>query len=337
MGMFSAHRLFCWKAMVAVAFMASCQSGSQQNHGQQAADEDSLLLSRFSDQELRTHWEKALIDLQHIKPGGPKKNDIPAIDFPEFVSAEQVSPMLQPIDFGVLLTLKDDSRFYPFRILNWHEIVNDVVGGQPVAVTFCPLCGSALVFDRVIDGDTLQFGVSGLLYESNLLMFDEQTESLWLQASGQCVVGDHAGKRLRLINSVVLTFEEVLQRFPRAGVLHFRTGYDRDYLHNPYVDYEHTDELYFPVSRQDSRFANKDMMYVVSLDSLTVAFHWKSLVKKGQVQLHTPAGTVEVRVSDYLPQAVLVESGQPLAGYFSYWFSWYAVHAGNGRFWPDKL
>lgn len=320
----------------AVALLAACSAGSKRNRQAVTEEEDSALLQRFADQELRTNWNVSLIDRRQIIPGGPRKNDIPAIDYPEFLTISQMGRLLQPIDFGILLQVADDYRFYPFRILNWHEIVNDVVGGLPVAVTFCPLCGSAMVFNRIVNGDTLSFGVSGQLYESNLLMFDEATESLWLQASGQCVVGDYAGSRLQLVNSVVLSFEDVVNRFPQARVLGFNTGFDRDYLQNPYVEYEHTEELYFPVSQQNNRFASKDMMYVVVVDSFTVALHWKSLVQKGRVQVSTPSAVVVVEVNDYIPQARNSGSNELLAGYFTYWFSWYAVHGQSGTYWPQK-
>lgn len=316
--------------------LAGMLGGCSGKKSEDAATEEENILKRFSDKELHTNWQQALIDTAQILPGGPRKNDIPAIDYPEFISVAQAADVLQPMDFGILVQINEVTRFYPLRILNWHEIVNDVVGGVPVAVTFCPLCGSAITFSRVLGSDTLLFGVSGLLYESNLLMFDEETESLWLQASGVCVVGDYVGKRLALVNSMIVAFEEVLRHHPQAQVLSFQTGYDRNYMQNPYAAYDRTEELFFPVSRMFPLFSNKDMMYVVALDTLTVAFHWKTLVEQGRAEVNTSRGPLTVYVTDYMPRATLSQQKDPLPGYFSFWFSWYAVHGTHGLYWPQQ-
>lgn len=123
-------------------------------------------------------------------------------------------------------------------ILIWHEIVNDTVGGVPVAVTFCPLCNSSLVFDRQVNGQALRFGVSGNLRKSDLIMWDEQTQSWWQQLTGEAIVGELTGTRLQLIGSQVVSFEVFRRTFPNGKVLSRQTGHDRSYGRNPYTSYD---------------------------------------------------------------------------------------------------
>ena len=149
---------------------------------------------------LRTDTSKALVPLEEIISGGPPPDGIPAIDRPGFVKPAEAAAWVVPKEPVLALEVKGDARAYPLQILMWHEIVNDVVGGLPVTVTFCPLCNSGIVFERVVDGATLDFGTSGKLYKSDLVMYDRQTHSLWAQMEGRAIVGARAGTRLELLN-----------------------------------------------------------------------------------------------------------------------------------------
>jgi hypothetical protein len=317
--------------------LSGCKTGSDQHasgtDSLSATESDSAFLQQYSSTELRTNWSKHLISPDSVADGGVRKNDIPAIDFPQFVSVDEARRFLTGPDFGMLLDYNGARRFYPLSILNWHEIVNDEIAGVPVAVTFCPLCGSAIVYHRVAGSDTLKFGVSGRLYDSNLLMFDDKTESLWLQAKGECVIGDFTGLKLQLINSVLISFDEVIKAYPDARILSTDTGFDRNYFQYPYSDYNASDELYFPVSRSSNRFQNKDEMFVVKDGDITVAFRWLDLLKAGKARQPTPSGVVEVTVKDFVPAAINRSTGQKLNGYFSYWFSWYATYGTDGIVW----
>ena len=146
----------------------------------------------FLSSGLSTDTGKSLIDLDLVLSGGPPKDGIPAINIPTFTGISSASSNLADDTLGLLVTADDDERFYPYNILVWHEIVNDTVGGIPVSVTFCPLCGSGIVYERVVNGQEVLFGVSGRLYESNLLMYDSATESLWSQIEGRAVIGSLA-------------------------------------------------------------------------------------------------------------------------------------------------
>ncbi|MCY7411274.1 MAG: DUF3179 domain-containing protein [Chitinophagales bacterium] len=317
----------------------SCTNTSsveKRNSDSIAMSEDSLIQKQFELSEMKTNWNKHAVALDSIHDGGPGKNDIPAIDFPEFVNVTDAHRFLTEPDFGILINRDGQQKFYPLKILNWHEVVNDVSGNLPVAITFCPLCGSAIVYNRIVDGDTLLFGVSGKLFESNMVMFDEKTESLWSQAMGESIAGDLTGKKLQLVNSAIISFEDLLKLYPAAKVLSINTGYERNYNEYAYADYNNNDELYFPVSKKSNQFENKDIVYAVRTANLSVAFYWKDLLKYQSATVNTTDGTVVVKVENFIPVAVIKESGKELNGYFSYWFSWYAVNGENGIVWNSK-
>ncbi|MBI2219398.1 MAG: DUF3179 domain-containing protein [Candidatus Rokubacteria bacterium] len=187
---------------------------------------------------LRTNRAKALVPLDEIISGGPPPDGIPPIDRPAFVTPADASGWLKPKEPVLALTVDGDARAYPLQILMWHEIVNDVVGGVPVAVTFCPLCNSALVFERRVDGTTLDFGTSGMLFKSDLVMYDRQSHSLWAQMEGRAIVGDRAGQRLRLRPANTIAFEAWRSAHPDGKVLSRDTGHRRRYGVNPYESYD---------------------------------------------------------------------------------------------------
>ncbi len=328
-------------ALMASIFFFSCHNSSRsavQNNSvdtAQQANSDSLLEAQYAHSDLKTNWSKHSMPLDSIRDGGVGKNDIPAIDFPEFVTVQQARGFLTEPDFGILLDQNGERKFYPFNILNWHEVVNDVIGAQPVAITFCPLCGSAIVYDRLLNGDTFLFGVSGRLYESNLLMFDEKTESLWSQAAGECIAGDLLGKKLALVNSVIVSFEEIENNFPDAKVLSTKTGFERNYTQDPYADYVSNDTLIFPVSSHNARFMNKDMMYALEYGTYSIVLPWKKLLKSGKAEVHLPHDVIVVSVKNFVPSATVKATGEAVPGYFTYWFSWYAMHGKDGIVW-DK-
>ena len=172
----------------------------------------------------RTDFSKHSVPFAGIKSGGPPKDGIPAIDAPRFErladgKATGSSAALGDTEPVIALSIGDDARAYPLRVLIWHEIANDAVGGTPVVVTYCPLCNAALVFERVVDGRVLDFGTTGKLRNSDLVMYDRQTESWWQQFTGEAIVGAMTGRHLRLIPSRLESFDRFRQRFPQGKVL----------------------------------------------------------------------------------------------------------------------
>ena len=192
---------------------------------------------RWSLEGWKTDFERHSIDLARVLSGGPPRDGSPSIDDPVFEPA-QGHDTLEPADPVVGLTIDGDARAYPLRILTWHEIVNDVVGGLPVAVTYCPLCNSAPVFKRTVDGQILEFGTTGKLKDSNLIMYDRTTESWWQQFTGEAIVGEMTGAKLDLLPARLQSWSEFVAENPNGQVLVPNNERMRDYGRNPYTRYD---------------------------------------------------------------------------------------------------
>jgi hypothetical protein len=203
---------------------------------------------------------KNIVPLDEIVSGGPPRDGIPSIDKPKFVSVEEADKILQDADQVVGLNINGDIRAYPLQILVWHEIVNDNVGGTPVAVTYCPLCFTNQVFNRTVDGQTVEFGTSGKLYNSNLVMYDRTSNSLWSQALGQAIAGKQSGIKLDRIPFDVAFWKEWKQLYPDTKVLSRDTGSTRPYGADPYGNYYTSNDLFFPVSNHDDRLGLKEII-----------------------------------------------------------------------------
>jgi len=199
-------------------------------------------LAAEPDQWVREGWKstdfsKSRIKWDEIQSGGPPKDGIPAIDKPAFATVAEIGD-LTPRDPVIGLEIDGDARAYPLRILIWHEIVNDIVGGRPVTVTYCPLCNSALVFDRRLGDRILDFGTTGKLRNSDLVMYDRQTESWWQQFTGEAIVGALSGSELKLVPARLESFADFKSRHPEGRVLVPEAGSRRPYGRNPYVEYD---------------------------------------------------------------------------------------------------
>jgi len=188
--------------------------------------------------EFSTDFSKHTAPYSDILSGGPPKDGIPAIDDPQFVSVAEADAWLKPVEPVILVQIGDDARTYPMQILIWHEIVNDTLGGVPIAVTFCPLCNTAIAFERTVDGRVLDFGTTGRLRYSNLIMYDRPTESWWQQANGEAIAGELTGKRLAFRPASIIAWADFKSAFPNGKVLSRDTGHERPYGRNPYIGYD---------------------------------------------------------------------------------------------------
>jgi len=193
----------------------------------------------------RTDFGKRTVALEEIQSGGPPKDGIPAIDRPRFVTLEEAGKWLDRREPVIVFEHNGDARAYPLQILMFHEIVNDTVGGIPVAVTFCPLCNASLVFDRRVAGTVLDFGTTGKLRKSDLVMYDRQTESWWQQFTGKGIVGRNAGVTLVQLPATITAFDDFRRAYPRGRVLSRQTGFVRPYGRNPYRGYDRIGDIPF--------------------------------------------------------------------------------------------
>lgn len=190
-----------------------------------------------------TDFSRHSVALDEIFSGGPPKDGIPAIDHPAFRATSAVTG-LGPDEPVIGLAINGEAKAYPLRILIWHEIVNDSLGGVPVTVTFCPLCNSAIVFERRLDGRLFDFGTTGKLRNSDLVMYDRQTLSWWQQFLGQGIVGEMTGKSLKMLPSRLESFSRFKARHPGAQVMVPNGRFSRPYGQNPYAGYDGRDAPY---------------------------------------------------------------------------------------------
>jgi hypothetical protein len=185
-----------------------------------------------------TDFSQHSVSYNDILSGGPPRDGIPPIDQPVFISIAEADEWLRPLEPVIQLAINQEVRAYPIQILTWHEIVNDTVGGLPVVVTFCPLCNTAIAFERTVGDQELTFGTTGRLRFSNLIMYDRQTETWWQQATGEGIVGEFTGVQLTFVPAAMVSWEAFKAANPEGEVLSRETGFTRSYGRNPYVGYD---------------------------------------------------------------------------------------------------
>ncbi|MEQ9547054.1 MAG: DUF3179 domain-containing protein [Marinobacter sp.] len=276
----------------------------------------------------------ALIPADEILRGGPPRDGIPSIDNPKFERAGDSSPWRE--DDLVMTYDQGQARYaFPVGILNWHEIVNHESDGKPVLITFCPLCGTGMAFDPVVNGRHLTFGVSGLLYNSDLLMYDHQTESLWSQIEGRAISGPLAGKELEPVAVRHELWQNWLDRVDSHGlVLSTDTGHRRDYRKSPYGDYDHSDRMYFPVSHTSRKYHPKTWVLGWTHNGESKAWPFPELANhEGVLEDRIGGKAVHVHYDPSVPSAELRdETGKLLPATRAFWFAWYTFHPETGVF-----
>jgi len=274
-----------------------------------------------------------LVPAEQIFSGGPARDGIPAIDNPRFVAGSDAG-FLDPDDRVLGITYNGISKAYPVAILNYHEVVNDRFNGEAVLVTFCPLCRTGIAYLATVDGRQLEFGVSGLLYNSDMLFYDRQTESLWSQIRRQAVSGPLKGSSLQPIVLTHTRWQDWKQRHPDTLVLSTDTGFQRDYSNSPYAGYGASRKLWFPVLAEDDRYHPKALVLGLELAGRFKAYPFSELERAGAVVQDTLAGQQIVVHYDVVNRKAdaVDESGRSLPGMTAYWFAWYAFHPGTAVF-----
>jgi Protein of unknown function (DUF3179) len=243
-----------------------------------------------------TDFSRHTVPLSEFQSGGPGKDGIPAIDMPRFVSVEEASGWLADREPVIEFVNEGVARAYPIQILVWHEIVNDLVAGTPVAVTFCPLCNTALVFERRVGERVLDFGTTGNLRNSDLVMYDRQTESWWQQFGGEALVGELAGAELEHLPARIVAWEDFACRHPDAQVLSRDTGFVRDYGRNPYAGYDDIDSRpFFPVARRDDRLLPKERVVFIERRGDAVAVPFSALARERRIGVEVGGERMIVR------------------------------------------
>ena len=231
-------------------------------------------------QKWKTDWSTYTLHPDSLTITSGRDNKA-ALDYPKFETIESANRWLKDREPVSVVSINGDVRAYPIQIMFHHDIANDVVGGQPIVVTYCPLCGSALAFDRRLDGHTLEFSYVGALHNSNLLMYDRLSETFWAQAIGEGLVGRYAGQRLKFVSAPVMSFKEFKENEPNGRVLSQDTGYDEPYGRNRMTDYDTSG----PISRLfrwdvDQRLAAKERVITIEHGDEIVAVPYTALSER---------------------------------------------------------
>ena len=281
--------------------------------------------------------DDALIPAGSVLSGGPPRDGIPAIDRPRFIAATDAD-FMQGDDRVMGVDYLGMTRAYPVKILTRHEIVNDIYDTEAVVITYCPLCGSGMVFKGTVDARPLTFGVSGLLYNSDVLLYDRQTGSLWSQIMKRAISGPMKGVWLEQIPTFNTTWSDWLERNPDTEVLSVQTGYTgANYDHDPYQDYRRNNRVWFPLTHEDRRLPRKDWVLGVTVGSAHKAYPLKSLQRASLPIRDSIGGTpVLIEFSEEHHSALARdESGEILDAIQLYWFAWAAFHPDTALFEPD--
>lgn len=258
------------------------------------------------------------------------KDCIPSIDVPKFISAAEADEYLDENDWIIGLERNGVVRAYPLNILTWHEIINDTVGDEPIAISFCPLCYTGNAFVREIDGKETEFGVSGYLINSNLVMYDRLTGSLWEQLTGEALNGPNVSEKLKKITVATMPWNDWLELHPETKVLSRETGFERDYDKSPYGDYNESMDVFFSVANKDSRLFEKDLVYGVYYDEFAKAYPRSVLeeLESDQVVMDDVIGDtpVEIKWDNGKFSVFVKETDEEIVPEISFWFAWVAFY-----------
>jgi len=279
-------------------------------------------------------YSDALVPADDIFWGGVPRDGIPAIHEPKFIAAsDKHSPRDRDRVLGVFHN--GIAKAYPIRVLDHHEVVNDRFGDEAVVVTYCPLCASGMAFTSRFSDVDLSFGVSGLLYNSDVLLYDYQTGSLWSQIMSTAISGPLKGTAIPAIPIANTTWRDWHQRHPDSLVLSTDTGFHRNYRGSPYAEYQSRGQLMFPVGKHNRAYRNKELVLGIRIGGVQKAYPFKELRKHGETSFSDSVGGTELliewREKDKYARA-LDNKGEEIPTVIVYWFAWYAFHPGTEIF-----
>ncbi len=270
---------------------------------------------------------KYLVDPAKIMSGGPPKDGIPSIDNPEYVSVSEADEWIEDNELVLALVYDGVKRVYPLQVLVWHEIVNDEINGDHVLVTYCPLCGSGIAYEGYIsvNGERVpaDFGTTGKLYQSNLIMYDRVTDTYWQQIDGNAIVGELVGQELVEVSIDTVVWRDWKVAHPDSEVLSQETGYSRPYGKDPYGSYYENSNLFFPVDEQDNRIHAKTQIVGVEINGAYKAY------RRDDVSLiEDTVGGVSITLQKLDDGRIVIEDseGNEIVKEEDFWFAWYAFH-----------
>jgi hypothetical protein len=273
---------------------------------------------------------KYIIDPDKIRGGGPPKDGIPSIDNPKYVTVSKADEWIEDNELVLAIIYNGVKRVYPLQILVWHEIVNDFIENDPILITYCPLCGSGIAYERKINNLEVEFGTSGKLYNSNLVMYDRKTDTYWSQIDGLAIVGELTGYQLTAISIDTVVWKDWKAAHPDSEVLSQDTGHSRNYGRDPYGNYYEDSFLFFPVEAEDNRIHAKTVIFGINVDGVYKAYKEEDLLTSDIIDLVNDINLIVERDDVGIVKVTNTDSGEEIVKERDFWFAWYAFH-------PDTL
>ncbi len=274
---------------------------------------------------------KYIVPREKILSGGPPKDGIPSIDNPKFISVQEADAWIEDNELVLAIIHKEIKRVYPLQILVWHEIVNDNIANDPILITYCPLCGSGIAYERTINQEAVEFGTSGKLYNSNLVMYDRKTETYWSQIDGKAIYGELTGQELKPISINTVPWREWKAAHPDSEVLSQDTGFYRQYGKDPYGNYYEDSFLLFPVEQESSRIHPKTVIFGIEVNGTHKAYKEEDLIKEGIILDEIKGVEIKIeRDKSGIVKITNMQTGEEIIKERDFWFAWYAFH-------PDTL
>ena len=289
--------------------------------------------------KLASDGTKYIVSPDKIRGGGPPKGGIgvdrgiPALakENINFVSVEEADSWISDNELVLAFIYKGVKRVYPYQILVFHEIANDIVAGDPILITYCPLCGTGIAYESYveIDGKRVEtrFGVSGKLFNSNLIMYDEETDTYWQQIDGKAIIGELTGQELKEISIDTVVWGEWKIAHPDSEVLSQNTGMNRNYGRDPYGSYYEDSFLFFPVEEEDDRIFAKDYVFGIEVNNFYKAYREIDVEKLGVIEDVVNGVNIRIeRLEDGRVIVTNIDTGEEIVKEVGFWFSWYAFH-----------
>lgn len=289
----------------------------------------------FNEGEIKTASDgtKYIVSPDKIRSGGPPKDGIPSIDNPKYVSVAEADAWIEDNELVLALNYKGVKRIYPLQIMVWHEIVNDKIAGDAILVTYCPLCGSGIAYESkiIVNGkeQVSEFGTSGKLYNSNLVMYDRETDTYWSQIDGKAIVGELTGQELKEISIDTIVWRDWKNSELSSGseVLSQDTGFNRNYGRDPYGSYYEDSFLFFPVENEDDRIHPKTVIFGIELDGEFKAYKEDDLITEKVIEDEFAGTKIMVERDEVgIVKVTNLETGEEIVKERDFWFAWYAFH-----------
>ena len=292
-------------------------------------NEFTMITNEFGQGEIKTTADgtKYIVEPSKIISGGPPKDGIPSIDNPKFVSVEEADKWIQDNELVLAIIYKDVKRVYPLQIMVWHEIVNEFIAGDPILITYCPLCGSGIAYERTLGGETVEFGTSGKLFNSNLVMYDRKTDTYWQQIDGKAIVGELTGQELKEISIDTVVWRDWKKSHADSEVLSQNTGFNRDYGRDPYGSYYEDSFLIFPVEGSDDRVHPKTVIFGIEVNDQFKAYREDDLKETGMIEDEFSGIRIKLERDDVgIIKITNLDTGEEIVKERDFWFAWYAFH-----------